>query len=188
MGLDHLHPAQAAVVTGRLILGCILLAAAVAKGARFSRFAAGLAGYRLPIPEGLLRWTAGAVISAEAGVALLLLGPVPNRDAGAAAGALFVGFSLALGRSLVRGLRHDCLCLGSGATADVLTFARSLALAAGAVGIAATGGDEAPAALLRAGVTPAEGASLALVLGGATTAFVLWGKVGAIFRLDAHGR
>ncbi len=118
------------VVVGRVLLGALFIYAAIQKLAAPDSFAESIEGYRM-VPREWAGWLALLVPSTELVVGVSLIIGLGSRAAGFVAGVMLVGFSVAIGQALMRGINIDCGCFGSNATdADYLALVRNAALTA----------------------------------------------------------
>lgn len=130
----------------RWLLGALLIWAAVSKLANLNEFYGSLIGYRLPLPDFLLRFTAMALPWLELLCGLMLLARVQLRAALVWAAVLFAIFVIATGQAWARGLEISCGCfdlslIGIGPESEFaklmkspgFAFVRALLLLAGAV-------------------------------------------------------
>jgi hypothetical protein len=168
-----------AALTFRLLLAGVFLVSVAAKlrtRRSFDAFAEAVGGLG-GVPGGFAGPAAVAVVTAEAGIAVLLAFPglAAHPGAGRAgfllAGTLLLGFTAVLAAALLRGAAVPCRCLG--ASQEPVRW-RHVARNAFLIGCAAAGAALTPAA---AGVSVAPAAA-ALCLLGASAA------VGAVVLLD----
>jgi len=95
----------------RWLLGLLLVWAALSKLANVGEFYGQLLGYRLPLPNLLLKLTAAILPWLELLCGLLLLANRLTLPALTWAQVLFVIFIVATGQAWWRGLKIDCGCL-----------------------------------------------------------------------------
>ena len=139
------------------VLAGLLILAALSKIANPTEFQDSLAAYNLPLPDALLRFTAGVLPWLELLTGLLLVTGRARRAALVWATALFAVFVLATGQAWARGLEIGCGCFNldfrdldpTGALAKVFEsvgfgFFRAVLLLAGAIYLLRTNG-QAPA-------------------------------------------
>jgi putative oxidoreductase len=93
----------------RWFLGVLLLWAAVSKLANPTEFLASIYAYELPLPRGLMQFTAVVLPWIELLCGLLLLANFWTESAVAAAGLMGV-FVMATGQAWARGLEISCGC------------------------------------------------------------------------------
>jgi hypothetical protein len=130
--------------TSQLVIAGVFAVAAVGKLRAPAAFVASLAGFGLPARRA--RPVAAGVIAAEAAVVPLALIPATAVAGLVLATLLLTTFALAIVRTLRRGLRPRCRCLGAaGAPLRKAHVARNAALAllaaAGALAAAVTSPD-----------------------------------------------
>jgi len=95
----------------RVLLGALLLWAAVSKLANPREFLESLDDYKLPLSHSLLQYAAIALPWVEFLCGLLLVANVWTKPALALSAALFFAFALATGQAWVRGVDLACGCL-----------------------------------------------------------------------------
>lgn len=95
----------------RWIIAVLLVWAALSKIAKPQEFLAHLLAYRLPMPDGLLRFTAVVLPWVELLAGFGLLTRHFYRGSLALSFLLFVAFTLATGQGWLRGLDISCGCL-----------------------------------------------------------------------------
>ena len=123
----------------RFFLGLVFLTASLPKLAAPHDFRLALGNYRL-LPFRLVRPVAAWLPRVELLLAVLLLSGVGVRGAASLAAAALLVFSTAVAITLARGRKIDCGCL-SGSSPREITWrlvGRDAALAAAAVGVAAS--------------------------------------------------
>lgn len=97
----------------RLLLGGLLLWAAVVKVLEPRMFFFALLEYRLGLPDGVLRFVAATLPWLEAVCGAMLLANRWERATRALAVVLTLGFVLATGQAWARGLEISCGCFGA---------------------------------------------------------------------------
>ena len=113
----------------RLLVGGLFAVSALAKLRDLAGFRAALRGYRL-LPRAAEPAAAGAVISAEVMVPVLLGLRVTAPYGLVLAAVLLGGFAAAMGSVLRRGLSTDCGCVGRGGAVRAAHLWRNLVLVA----------------------------------------------------------
>ncbi|MGW4895026.1 MauE/DoxX family redox-associated membrane protein [Kitasatospora sp. NPDC004240] len=112
--MDAADPLAYAGTAGRVLLGCVFLASAAGKSrgrATFAAYLDSVAALRL-LPPALAPAAGIAVLAAEcAVVALLPYGPTARTGLWLALGLLTV-LTLAVARTVLRGISAPCLCFG----------------------------------------------------------------------------
>ena len=99
------------VISSRLALGSVLLIAGLLKLPQVGRFAVDIEQYRL-LPRPLGKAVAYTLPAAEILLAASLLAGIFPRVAGGLAALILVGFLLAVGLAVKRGLNVSCSCFG----------------------------------------------------------------------------
>lgn len=124
--------------TGRLVLGGVLLAAALPKLADPAGFAGKLPNYQM-FPDALVNLIAAVVPMLELVAAAALISGVLYRGGVWLAGGLLASFTALLASALARGLDLDCGCFGAAVQAEpvsALDLLRNLGLLAIVVALA----------------------------------------------------
>lgn len=135
--LDALHQPHVQLFL-RLVLGALLVIAAVSKLTGRPAFRAAVAEYQV-LPASLVAPFAALVPWLEVTLGALLLLGLATTAAAAIATPLFLSFVLAIGVNLARGRHFDCHCFGSFQSDPIgwPALIRSLALAIAALVVAA---------------------------------------------------
>jgi len=134
--LDALHQPHVQLFL-RLVLGGLLVLAGVTKLAGRSAFREAVAEYKM-LPSAIEGPFAAVLPFVEVTLGALLLLGLGTTAAAAIATPLFLTFTLAIGVNLARGRSFDCHCFGA-INRDTIgwpALLRSIALAAGALGVA----------------------------------------------------
>lgn len=114
----------------RLVLGGLLLYAAISKWPAPRAFAEDVANYRL-LPAPMVPLGTVALLGAEVVLGALLLLGVWAREVALLTTLLAALFTAAVASALWRGLKIDCGCFGAGGSpATMMTLLRDLALLA----------------------------------------------------------
>ena len=104
-------------VAGRVLIGLVFVVAFAGKASGRAAFEAFVRSLRhLEVaPAAAVRWLAPAVVAAEAGVAVLVLVPLPGTGFAGflLAAVLLSAFTVAVIRSLRQGNRAPCRCFGA---------------------------------------------------------------------------
>lgn len=164
-----------------LIVGALFLDAGIAK-LRLGRFRTELADYQL-VPGRLLPAVARALPVVEAAAGLALLVGVATRPVLVLLAPLLLAFSAGMVVNLMRGRRISCGCRGSAHPISWPLASWNVALAAAAVGTAASGAPPGLRALVSAWPGLSPGDALATV-----TSLVLIGVAARVVSLGSRLR
>jgi Methylamine utilisation protein MauE len=163
----------------QVVVGAVLLVAAVTKLPRPGRFVEAVRGYEV-IPAGLARPVAVAVLAAETAAGLALLTGWAVSAALVVALVLFAAFSAAVGVALRRGATVTCGCFGSAdeqvSSRTLVRLGLLLATTTGALVVRAVSGADALdlAVLVDEGVDGVERLVATLALGASLVVGGAW--------------
>lgn len=117
------------VVIARLLVAGVFVGAAIPKLLDPATFAEDIANYRM-VPDAAAGAIAVIVPVLEVVIALALIAGVEARGAALVAGVMLVGFVVAMGQAMARGIDVDCGCFGSAVRTSVgwLPIARNVGL------------------------------------------------------------